>query len=388
MTSHNPWFPDYETQTQNKKAPLVGQSITIVLDTPKGERTLSTGCTDMAEARQVIQAAGLPTAAVLAKAGQLQREMLRKLVPHGNTTVQQAVDEWAQWLKDTCNSDRTYETESVNIHAWAGTFSATTRLISEVDEHLIDKWINAQDGTKLATRRVRLSSIRSLFRFCIFRHYLSYNPTLAVCVKARELTHEQKEPKQREIFTQEEFSRLEAHLWKELERYSNAYPSPRNRVKLHRYQFWYAATLLGRYTGLRLGDICCLEWASFSAPGKMVVWTDKHDARIELPVTDDIARAIASIPTNNRPHCFPEQNEIIRDTGKRALMSVQFSRLLEEAAVERDGKSFHSLRSMLASELNAKGVNIKDIADALGHANTRTTAKHYIKEYELPTPVS
>jgi hypothetical protein len=41
--------------------------------------------------------------------------------------------------------------------------------------------------------------------------------------------------------------------------------------------------------GLRLGDICALEWACLKEPGKVVVWTDKRDTRVDLPVDDDLA---------------------------------------------------------------------------------------------------
>jgi integrase len=346
--------------------------ITVAVDTPNGERLLNTGCTDMAEAKQVIKDSGLATAAVLAKTGMLTREMVKKLTYHGKITTAQAVEEWEKWLKSTCRSDRTYQTMTSLVKAWVTESRTKDKLIADVDTDKVSKWINPDGPLKANARRVRLAAVRSLFRFAQIRNMLPYDVTRAVSVNMRQLTHEQKEPEKRLPFTPEEFKLLETHLERELDHYTKAYQSPRNQVKLAKYQFWYAATMLGRYSGLRLGDICTLEWDSFKEPGVMIVWTDKRDTRVALHIDDDLARAIACIPTNRNRHCFPDQNEIARSTSRRALMSVQFARILKDAKVE--GKTFHSLRYSRAQELNARGTTIEAIAEALGHGSTATTS--------------
>jgi integrase len=54
-------------------------------------------------------------------------------------------------------------------------------------------------------------------------------------------------------------------------------------------RFWYCATLIGCYAGLRLGDICSLEWSCLQHPNKLIVWTDKRDTQVELPVDENLA---------------------------------------------------------------------------------------------------
>ena len=59
--------------------------------------------------------------------------------------------------------------------------------------------------------------------------------------------------------------------------------------------FWRAACHLSLEYGLRLSDIAKLEWVSFLKPGKLIVWTDKHDRRIELPLHPDTMRLHQSL---------------------------------------------------------------------------------------------
>jgi hypothetical protein len=89
--------------------------------------------------------------------------------------------------------------------------------------------------------------------------------------------------------------------------------------------------------GLRLGDICALEWACLKEPGKVVVWTDKRDTRVDLPVDDDLAQGLAAIPANSDKVCFPEQEAISRSS-KRSMLSVQFGRTLQAVGIQ--GHSF------------------------------------------------
>jgi integrase len=67
----------------------------------------------------------------------------------------------------------------------------------------------------------------------------------------------------------------------------------------------------------------------------------------------------------------------MRDMARRSKLSVQFGRILD--ACEIKGKSFHCLRTTLATELNIKGESLENIAEALGHASTRTT-EGYIRK--------
>ena len=133
--------------------------------------------------------------------------------------------------------------------------------------------------------------------------------------------------------------------------------------------------------GLRLSDIAKLEWASFDKPGRIIVWTDKHDRRIELPLHPEtlglIGSGLAALaalrdgPHNHGRWVFPDQAAIASDPSDRAKLSVYFSRQLKRLGIH--GKSFHSLRHTFATRRAKLGDTIDEIRLKMGHVSTATT---------------
>lgn len=351
-------------------------NISVVVNTPRGPVQISTGTKDPKEAQAVIKAANVESLEVLAKAGALSHAIIQRLVVGNTMTVPQAIEEWSQWFMDSAGSDRTAAVQISYAKAWANYTNARRLKLSEVSAKHISDYINAEDKCKLSTRRVRLASLRSLFRFAYIRQWISYDPSQEVRIKHKLLTHEQKETTKRPTFSQEEYQAVLDYLTKTIVKVSSQEVTSARDERSQRLQFWYCATIIGRYSGLRLGDIASLEWASIK-PDRLIVWTDKRDARVEIPLTKELAHGIASIPKNNKVHCFPPQDAAGRHPTKRCKLSVEFKRILEGAGVEN--RSFHCLRSTLATELKIKGESLEEIAKALGHSNTRTT-EGYIRE--------
>jgi integrase len=353
--------------------------LTVEINTPQGKRRVSTGCTDPKQAREVVKAANIESIEVLAKAGQITQELIRKLTIGGNMTVEQAIEDWEKWLREVVNSDRTAENHVMFVRAWARETKVLQQKLCAVTEGQIGRWINADDGVKLASRRSRLAAVRSLFRFCSIRQYLNPDPSREVRIKTKLLTHDQKEPKKKTCFTDKQIQKLLDHLTLRIAELMGHELTPAVEKKINAAKFWYCAVLIGRYTGLRLGDIASLEKASLREPGKIIVWTDKRDTRIELPLHEQVVKALAYIPQSRTAHCFPEQDATARNAKQRSILSVQFSRLLEACGIE--GHSYHDLRSTLATELHVNENSLEEIAKALGHRSTRVT-KGYIREVD------
>jgi integrase len=147
--------------------------------------------------------------------------------------------------------------------------------------------------------------------------------------------------------------------------------------------FWLFAVRCASETRLRLSDIAQLEWRCFGEAGKIVVWTEKTNRRMEFPVSEAVGNLITDIPVNDADFVFPEQRALIRDPKKRSGLSVEFARLLERLDIK--GKSFHSLRHFRASKsyanldkeaLAAKlasALSMNEIKQLLGHASSKTT---------------
>lgn len=96
---------------------------------------------------------------------------------------------------------------------------------------------------------------------------------------------EQKEPSPREPFTEDELPLL------------RTIEDP----------FWRTFVLLGENFGFRVSDVARLEWTSFSRPRKILVWTDKHDRRIELPASREVLDHIRTLPKEDPSMSSPSK---------------------------------------------------------------------------------
>lgn len=342
--------------------------ITVTIGTADGRRTVSTGTTDPKLARKVIKAANLEAVEVMAKAGTLTQNLIHKLTIGGTLSVEQVIAEWEEWLRATIGSDRTADNHTTYVHAWSRDMKLDAMRICDIRERHISDWINHPEAGKLGTRRVKLAAIHSLFKFCSIREY-SMDPSRLVRIKAALLSHEQKEPREKECFTGAEMRRIITHLRDQVKEFSKP-KTAADRKRLETARFWLCAVIIGRYAGLRMGDICTLEWSCFSKPGKMIVWTDKRDARVELEIDSNLYEGVSAIPNNNRKVCFPVQDAIIRSK-QRSKLSVQFMRILE--ACDIHGHSFHDLRHTYATDCSNRGIPMPHIAASLGHAKQATT---------------
>ncbi len=364
--------------------------ITVAVQTQDGQRIISTGTTDKAEAREIIRAANIEGIEAIAKTGQLTAELIRKLTSSGNITLEQAITQWAELTRSIAQSDRTADNSIMYVNAWARgdakRHSLLKKRLSEITPEHISKWVNAEDGAKLGSRTVRLAAVRSLFKFCVIRQYITWNPTLDVGVQSKLLTHEQKETKKKTCFTDEEIGKITTYLSELLMKLTadvdQKKPNVALNLRINNTRFWYCAVIIGRYSGLRLGDICSLEWASLNKPGKLIVHTDKKDTRVEIPVDDNLFKGISAIPTNNLRMCFPEQDAAARNPAKRSKLSVQFGRILDAVGIE--GHSFHDLRHSFLTALMESGKTLEQAAEAAGHTSTKST-KVYIHERDTDT---
>lgn len=351
---------------------LKSGQISVTVQTADGPRSIPTGCSDKTVLKQLITSTNLKDVELAAQAGVLTENLIRKLTVGGNVTIEQAFGQWKEWITHASNSERTAQNSITMVNAWVQHARAKNLRVNQVAEPQVSNWINARDGTSLGTRRVRLASIRSFFRFCVIKDFVARDPSALVRVKAHLLSHEQKEKKVRQCFDEPELQALLNLIQERIAGLQGiAQKTGAEEKRLDTLRFWYAATLLGRWSGLRLGDVCSLEWACFNKKGFMVVWTDKKDTRVALPIGDELCQGIVAIPTNTKKHCFPEQRAMICDVHQRSTLSVQFQRLLADAGIQ--GKSYHCLRHTLATELNAEGESIEAIAKALGHGSTRAT---------------
>ena len=232
---------------------------------------------------------------------------------------------------------------------------------------------------------------------------MSADPSSSVGIDYSVLSHDQKESAKRQPFTPDELERLTAYLKSELEviglemtlvENADDYSDNGRAVKLAELGgknselfFWLFAVTCSAQNGLRLSDVAGLEWRCFGEPGKIIVWMEKTNRRIEHILTPEIEAMVTQIPVRSPTHLFSDQHAIISNVKRRALLSVQFTRICERIGIK--GKSYHSTRHAAASvKFHAidKDALAKQLADnlsmvqikaLLGHSNA-STSKIYV----------
>jgi integrase len=362
-------------QLQNGK-----YSITLRLPDDR-QCTVKTDCTSATEVKQVAKIANLEAVEALAKSGKLTAALIRKLTIGGTMPTSQAISEWKAWLKATANSELTALTYQRDLEVWY--VEQLPERLMDVSEDRLSAWINKEDESKASTRNKRLAALRSFFGWCAAKDYLSPNPALTIRLKMKALTHEQKETDPSVPFTDVEFQKVVDYLMGEI-CFVYAIRKPKARLvrRLRKMEFWHAAVHIGRTTGLRLGDICCLEWKCFDLQAKTItVWTDKSDERIVIPITNEVQNAISRIPekSTGEVYCFPKQRLIANNPLKRHQLCTEFWRILQAARVT--GHSFHDLRHTRATELYQSGMSLDKIAQYMAHRSTDVTARYIHKHF-------
>lgn len=242
-------------------------------------------------------------------------------------------------------------------------------------EH-VSQWVNAPDGTSLATREHRLSRIKSWLNYCRDAHYIVKNPALDLAVRLEGLTSEQVVSKPFLPLTDGDVKAILAAIP----------PS----------DYWHGATLFGYHYGLSLSTVATLEESNVT--GNLLRVYRRKGRRIVNERLNDEVIAWLDIwrqhrPASDMPYLFPSQAADALG-GRLNRLSEQFTQRLRDIGIT--GKSFHGLRKTATQrrwdrELAELGPKEKraltamvaqhgyaKVQQMLAHApGSEVTAKHY-----------
>lgn len=337
-------------------------------------KTISTHCTDEREARKVVQESGLKDLELAARAGRLTNEAIGHITTGRKMTVEKSLSAFKEWLEAVTKSPKTIHNTMSTVRKWMREARIGSIPPAAISERHVANWVNNPESPAgFGTRKVNLAAIRNYFRFLCGKGWCGSNPSELVEVTMEGLSHAKKEKREREPLTAAEIKHTLAELAK--------------RPQSPDIIFWTFAVRAADELGLRLGDICQLEWECFNTEGRLILWTDKRNKRLDLPISKGLSQLTTEIPVENAKYVFPRQREIIRHPSKRVSLSVWFSRFLQGIGIE--GKSFHCIRHGVATrEFNkadkdalakklAEALTLDQIASLLGHSDRKTT-KGYV----------
>ena len=317
----------------------------------------STKVGSLEEAKEIVRLAKLKELEQAALANALTADSLQAIMAGKRCSMRLAIEEWAQWGRENLEPN-TIHTEHSMLNQWIRLIGAENWAVTKITPDHINQFINdPEDDASKSTRTIRLSAIRSFFRLCTDRCYCLRNPSRDVKLRMRILSHAQKEPKKRIPITAAQYR----HIMGNTE------------------GFWKWATALSYWTGLRLSDICNLEWDCF-AGSEIIVHMQKTDDRVAIDLSElfigggELRQIILEITMEaggDKQFCFPKQRAVINDPQKRHALSMQYTRLLSSVGIEH--RSFHCLRHSCATRLKAAGKTLAEIGRVLGHKNEKTT---------------
>ena len=364
----------------------------VRIRTPHGERSFPIkGATTYQEALKIARKAAVEELAVAASVTKLTSEVVTTLLVGKTIKVSDVIEEWTRTMSASGTKDRTVQNCRQILTQFAKSNDLMDKQPSAIEATHVDEFINGDDGTKLSTRKLKLTILRGFCDFCGFRAYIVGNPARVITrVNVSKLPMALKERTKRGPMNDAEVDELVSYLRFQiltlLNKIEAVLPEHRQRSKvvtdyrarIASYGFWIFAIIMSRYTGLRLGDVCTFEWDSLKDPNNVIVWTRKRDKRVVIPAHPEVKRVIGTIPPIDERFCFPEYAQL-NNSHMRSQISVQFNRICKRAGIK--GRCFHDLRRAFASgivdQMVASGRTVKDAIDLakelLAHSDIATT---------------
>lgn len=164
---------------------------------------------------------------------------------------------------------------------------------------------------------------------------------------------------------------------------------------------WRMLFLIGIYTGLRLGDCCCLHWREVDLARGIIqvlprkVRKHRHGRPVTIPIHNELRLALTQlkgIEDGRDGYVMKDMSEWYLGQ-ERWRVSVGLEKIFREArivtSIQIEGRrtrtpdaTFHSLRHTFVSLSANAGVPLPIVQSIVGHSSTAMT-RHYYHENEM-----
>lgn len=307
---------------------------------------------------------------------QTEEELFDKLIPiyfsdsHiDKMTFYKLYKEWLEYKKTVVDSQNTIKRHEQHYKKYFETSLLHNLKIKKVDDLILEKECNRIVKEFNLTRKewTNIKTIlNGMFEYAFRKKYLSVNPIkeIKILVKFKQVV---RKTGKTETYNSDELKDLNLYL-------DNMYAETKDTA--------FLAIKLNFLLGLRVGELVALKWEDYFDLNHLHIV--REEVRDQINNTYQVVehtktnrdRFIMLIPKAIHILQKIERHSeyiFVRD-GER-ITSRQVAYVLEKYA-ERQGvdtKSTHKMRKTFASNLNAKGVPLDFIREALGHTDLNTT---------------
>lgn len=363
-----------------------GGTYVAIIKTPHGLRRVPTKQTTLEDAKRVVADAHIEEIERQGLASTLTAQAVSLVMTGRQLTLDKAFEEFLQSCKDNGMKKRSMEICELVVSQWMKRGGYSAKHPSEITPANIASFVNAEDDAKLNTRNLRLWGLRVFFGWCADKGFLFGNPARVIKrPDLSKLTHEQKETKGRKVLTAEEVEKIiagieqhKAEFRAKQAKLDGSWIGNMSRAELEErvdeWDFLRCAVLVGIHAGLRLSDICNLEWATIT-PGYLQVWTKKGSKRVNVPMAPELVEVFAGVKHKDDTYVWPKARADYAKSHAQAHKS-RFVNLC--AQVGCPGHSFHDTRATFIANCRAKGIPMPHIALWVGHSSIETT-KGYVE---------
>lgn len=249
------------------------------------------------------------------------------------------------------------ERQSVNtIDAYSrdialfSSFGISIRQSTRETLNLFKSALTESEAANATVRRV-LSTVKSLFSFAHDTGYITFNPSVAI-----KLPKATKDTLNERILTESEVKSI-----------INNAESPRDR-----------AMMLTLYvTGMRVSELCALEWSALNADMKTVIFFSEKSSKTIAQTIKSSAfwQAVTDIKSADSKSSDKVFSSRISESITRRQVDRIVKRCAENAGITKM-VSPHWLRHAKASHSLANGASIALVSKDLGHSSVAITSRY------------
>lgn len=273
-------------------------------------------------------------------------------------TIAALAPDWIARLRGRRLSPRTIETYGKTLRAFAA-YLGDDPTIAEITTPAIERWMDARLDLSVSSIIKTLGVLRSFSTWCMRAGHRADDPTA-------DLDWPHKRPPLPNPLTIAELRALEAALAAPLPRLSHRLRQTRLRQR--------RAVLLCLYAGCRRGEVARLNWSDVDLDAQtLTIRHTKWDGSRVVPLHPRLLADLEATPPPSRV------GAVIAKQDGSAFDDEHIARAFAnwlQAIPALNGVHPHRLRHTFGSKLLEAGVDIRVIAELMGHTDTKTTMRY------------